>query len=433
MPWTRDEADHLLRRAGFGGSLADVDRYFALGQTGAIDALVNFESTPDPTWDNDTQFPVMASTDAYGTRVNLLAQFAGSQRPLHTKMTWFWHGHFVTSCWSNEFKYFTGTLDMYRVHALGSFSPFLQAVYKDAGMLLYLNGNGSNFAGPNQNFGRECLELFTVGPTKFTETDVREAARAFTGWGVRWPDGLVMFDWNQWDNKPKTILNQTAAYNGESLTAMLATQYATNWRVTNKLFRFYVNEQLNAAEHVKLQNVWTASNGNIRTVVRSMLEAPSFWSTANRWTITKTPIDYSLGLLRRFEVVLDRWRLVDTINGMAGMGYAVFDPPNVSGYRPTNLLLGTSSLLARYQFASKVVNEWATDAMIAKLHAGWAEPFVPRVLITQVAARMGSMPLAANTMAVIESYVANGSFPTVTQLTRDVAFMVACTAEYQLM
>ena len=433
MPWTRDDADHLLRRAGFGASLSDVDRYFALGQAGAIDALVNYESTPDPTWDNDTQFPNLVSTDAYGSRVNLLVQFTNSTRPLQTRMLWFWHGHFTTSCWSNEFKYFRTTLQLYRANTLGNFGTLLNGVYKDAGMLLYLNGNGSNYAGPNQNFARECMELYTVGLGTFTETDVREAARSFTGWGVSWPDGAVLFDWKQWDHNPKTILGQTANFNGDSLTAMLAPRYETQWRLTSKLCRTFINEQLNAAEQVRLQQIWSANGGDVRAVVRAMLTGTTFWDPVHRWTITKTPMDYALGLVHRFEIALDRSKLVDTINRISGMGYAVFDPPNVAGYRPTNLLVGTSSLLARYQFASKVINEWASDDTIAKFSAGWAAPFAPSVLITQVASRMGSMPLAANTRAIIENYISTAPATSVTQLTRNLAFMIACTAEYQLM
>ena len=178
MPWTRDDADHLLRRAGFGGSLGDVDRIFALGQAGAIDALVNYESTPDPTWSNDIQIPQGTAVDTLGGVVNLLYQFYTSARPLHAKMTWFWHGHFTTSYRSVEWKYIPRTIALYRANAMGNFFSFLPSVYKDAGMLLYLNGNGSNWKTPNQNFAREALELFTMGPGAYTETDVRESARA---------------------------------------------------------------------------------------------------------------------------------------------------------------------------------------------------------------------------------------------------------------
>lgn len=435
MPWTRDDADHLLRRAGFGGSLGDVDRIFALGQAGAINAMVNYESTPDPTWSNNAVFSTDTALDQYGLRINLLYQMYTSDRPLHTKMLWFWHNHFTTSFQACEFVDFRVQMSLYRDNAMGNFGTFLNSVYKNAAMLFYLNGNGSNRSGPNQNFARECMELFTIGTGPFTETDVKEAARAFTGWYVLSPPTRVLFDWNQWDNGPKTILGQTAAFNGDSLVAMLAARPETAQRLTKKLYSFFVNETVNVVDQANLAATWTASNGDVRTVMNTLVAAPSFWDPVNRWNLMKTPIDLAFGLMQRFEIVPDRAMMVSTLNGINAMGYAMFDPVNVAGYRQPTMLTGSTNLLSRFQFAAKVIIDWASDTTIARFSAGLVAPVAPGTLITQVAARMGSMPLAANTMTVIQSYlgptaIAAADLP---QRTRDVAFLIACSAEYQLM
>lgn len=435
MPWTRDDADHLLRRASFGGSLSDVDRIFALGQAGAIDALVNYESTPDPIWLNDTPFPISAMIDAYGTRVNLLYQLFSSTRPLHSKLMWFWHGHFTTSIMACDIAPFRTQLAIYRANAKSTFGTFLSAVYKTAAMLLYLNGNGSNKSGPNQNFARECMELFTTGPGPYTENDVREAARAFTGWYVIWPASGVAFDWNQWDNGPKTILGQTAAFNAESLVAMLAARPETSQRLTKKLYTFFINETINSVDQANLAASWTSSGGDLGVVTNALLSSAGFWDPVNRWTLLKTPMDFAFGLMNRFESVLDRPRLCEAVDAISSMGYSVFNPINVSGYRPSTQLTGTSNLIARYQFAARVINDWTSAATITKFNDGLVAPVAPADLITTVAARMGSMPLNANTMVVLKSYL--GPMPIaaadITQRTYDVAFLVACTAEYQLM
>lgn len=436
MPWTRDDAEHLLRRAGFGGSLDDVDRLFALGQAGAIDALVNYERIPDPIWANNSQFSVDRSIDDWGPRMNVLIQFINSQRPLQAKMLWFWHSHFTTSFQAFPPPIFWQTLSLYRDNALGNFGTLLSGMYKDPGMLMYLNGNCSQKAGPNENFGRECLELFTMGVGTYTEADVKACAQAFSGWSVPFIENATsVIDWNQWDPNPKTILGETANFTSEQLIAKLAARPETRQRMTGKLYRYFVNNQLNVTDQASMVTTWASTNGNLRTVVSSMLATPPFWDPKNRWTIIKTPMDLVLELLNRFEIVPDRSMMVEVLMSIIGMGYMVFDPPNVAGYRSTDLLVGTSSLLARYKFSSKVINTWASDATMARFSAGLVGPVAPAALIATVVSTMGSMPLAANTLGVLNGYLGTAPIADadLLQRTRDVAFLVACCAEYQLM
>ena len=436
MPWTRDDAEHLSRRAGFGGSIDDVDRLYALGQAGAIDWLVNYDTVDDPTWLNNTMFPMNASVDVYGPRVNLLYQFYTSTRPLHTKMLWYWHGHFTTSYLACEAFVFRRQMATYRANAMGNFGVFLQAVFKEAAMLFYLNGNNSNKSGPNENYAREVMELYTVGTGVFTEADVKAAARAFTGWGVSWPDASVRFDWNQWDNGPKTILGKTAAFNGDTLSAMLADRPETVKRLTYRLYKYFINETtFNWTELAGYGQKWTATDGDIRAVMTTILNGAMFWDPTNRWVLLKTPLDFAFGLMKRFEIQVDRARMVEVLLGIGGIGYSPFDPVNVSGYRSSAMLTGTSAVLNRFQFASKVTIDWATDATIAKFFVGLIAPVAPAALVATVAAQMGCKPLAANTTLILTSYL--GATPIadvdLIQKTREVAYLVACTSEYQLL
>ena len=185
MAWARNDAAHLLRRTGFGGSLADVEALFVAGQTGAIERLLNYEAIADPIW-NDINplvwpFPLTSDSEA---ALNLLYKLIVSKRPLQSRLLWFWHGHFTTNIDDAGPVLMLRQIDTWRRYAAGNFLEFLLAMWKDGAMLDYLNGEDNEKANPNENFARENWELFTMGTGVFTESDVREAARAFTGYEV---------------------------------------------------------------------------------------------------------------------------------------------------------------------------------------------------------------------------------------------------------
>lgn len=436
MAWTREDAAHLLRRAGFGGSLGDVDRTFALGQAGAVDALVQFERTPDPIWSNDNPLGIdNPDEDGYQYRATLLFQMLGSRRPLQTRMFWFWHGHFTTSLSAVDLRNFRRQVQLYRSNAMAGFGAFLAVMYKDGAMLQYLNGSGSTKYGPNENFAREAMELYTTGAGPYTERDVREAARALTGWEVTYPEQVVRFDNERHDNDPKTILGQTGNFNGEDFMRILAARPETARRITAKLYRFFVSERLNVVEQSRLLQSWTASAGSIRSVMQTLLTAPSFWDPRNRGTVVKTAFDFALGLLQRFEITVDRDRGNDISNRLGDMGQVPANPPNPAGYRSGLQLAGASMLLDRCKFASSVIYDWAGETSIARFNSGLPVPVAPTVLVDQVATRIGSMPLKGNTRNAILAYL--GAAPIqrsdLADRTRDVAFLIACCPEYQVM
>lgn len=436
MAWTREDAAHLLRRAGFGGSLGEVDRTFALGQTAAVDALVDFERTSDPIWSNNNPLGVeKPDEDSYQYRGTLVYRMLASKRPLQTKLLWFWHGHFTTSLSAVDLGNFRKQMQLYRANAVSGFGAFLAAMYKDGAMLQYLNGSGSSKYGPNENFARESMELYTTGSGPYTERDVREAARALTGWEVTYPEQLVRFDNERHDNGTKTILGQTGNFNGEDFMRILAARPETARRITSKLYRFFVSERLNVVEQSRLLQSWGASTGSVRTVMRTLLNAPSFWDPRNRGTVVKSVFDFGLGLLQRFEIVVDRDRANDITNRFGDMGQHPCDPPNPAGYRTGLRLAGASMLLERCQFAAAVIYDWSGATVIGRFNSGLPVPVAPAALVDQVAVRLGSMPLTANTRNAILAYL--GTTPIggndLADRTRDVAFLIACSPEYQVM
>ena len=435
MAWTREDAGHLLRRAGFGGSWADVERMYGLGRTQAIAALVDHENVHDPVWAGINPLGIAnATTDYDGNRANLLYQIAFGKRPLEAKLLWFWHGHFTTPFADAGPRLFQRQMATWRRYAYGSFGAFLSAMYKDGAMLRYLDGDANRKEKANENFSREVMELYTMGTGPFTETDVREAARALTGFTVAGADEAVSFVASRHDGGMKTILGQTAAFDGESFMQLLAARPETAKRVAGKLYRFFVSERLNLIELSRLISAWSSGKGNIKHVVRTLLNSSSFWDPRVRGTRVKDTLDYGLGLMQRLEVTWSEDRARELLWRFDQMGQRPFDPPNPAGYRVGLQLTGASMILARCQLAFQVIFRWAETAAIERLVAGITTPAQPGAVLDQVTVRIGSLPLGAGTRAAILGYLGTAPIARENLATRarEVAYLVACSPEYQV-
>lgn len=436
MAWTREEAGHLLRRAGFGGSLSAVDALVSSGRDNAINQIVDYQSVGDTVWSSANPLGIANLADDWdGNKANYMWALYSTKRPLEAKLIWFWHGHFVTPIGAGGPELFRPMLLTWRANAAGKFGNFLKAVYKDGNMLRYLNGAGSNKESPNENFAREVMELFSCGHGPYTETDIKEGARALTGWDVTWPENQVVFRSENWDSDPKTILGQTGNFNGESFMQILASRSDTARRICIKLYRFFVSERVNLVEIDKMVKTWNASGGDIRQVLRTMFTSAAFWDPRNRGTVVKNTLDFGFGLMQRLGVAPTTDRMRGCIWQFGGMGQQTFDPPNPAGYAQGLKLTGASALLARAQFSMTVIYDWATNAAIDSLTAGLPSPTPPTALVNQLVARLGAMPLTANTSSAISTYLGANSIPS-TQLrdrARDVAHLIVCSPEYQVM
>ncbi len=273
--------------------------------------------------------------------------------PLTERMTLFWHNHFVSSQQKVRIaRLMYGQNAMLRANALGNFGTLLHAAAKDPAMLIYLDSAQNRKGQPNENFAREVMELFTAGEGKYTETDIKEAARAFTGWSVNRETGEYLFRPGAHDYGYKTVLGKSGQFDGDAVLDILLAQPATAEFITAKLWREFVSPDPDPREVKRIAQAFRSSSYDIRTALRGVLLSDAFWARDNRGTLVKSPIEFVVGSLRQLEI--------PPPNGLpfavlaAGMGQNLFSPPNVKGWPGGNAWIDANTLLARKQFVDRL-------------------------------------------------------------------------------
>jgi len=361
---------HLLRRAGFGARPAEWTDYAKMGVAGATQRLLHPESIPDPLDETlqDIQGDYVDFDDIGSLRKWWMYRMSHTPRPLEEKMTLFWHNHFATANYKVDHpRWMWGQNQTLRRHALGNFRTMLQAVSRDPAMLVWLDGVDNKKGRPNENYGRELLELFTMGVgSGYTERDVQEAARAFTGWRFDRDTGQFHFDAGQHDDGPKTFLGQTGAFNGDDILDIVVKQPATAQFLCTKLFKFFVHETPAPADIAPLTRTYFASGYDVRAVVGAILTGPAFFSEAAFQGKIKSPTEYVVTALRTLDAPF-----AVTNNNLLGaahaMGQELFNPPNVKGWPGGKTWMNTMTLITRVNFASTLTNEMSRRGMLSPL------------------------------------------------------------------
>ncbi len=274
-----------------------------------------------------------------------LHEMIHSKAQLREKMAFFWHDHFA--CRSGNVLHLQEYLKVIRIHALGKFPDLLREVSKSAAMINYLNASQNRKNQPNENFAREVMELFTVGKGNYSEEDIKEAARAFTGWTADYTGGFV-FNERQHDAGVKTIFGQTGNFNGDEVLSLLVAQKATARYLTEKIYRFFVNGQINEKIVTSLADQFYASGYDIGKLMQSIFSASWFYQQENRGNRIKSPIELWVGINRQLPM---EFRNPDAALGFQRiMGQILFNPPNVAGWPSGNAWIDSSSLMYRLQF-----------------------------------------------------------------------------------
>jgi len=381
----RQKGAHLLRRFGLGASEAELDYYLKDGGlNGAIDKLLNYENT-------DEGFKLDVDAFRNGKNNNINPQSVGiwwtarmliTQRPLQEKMTLFWHNHFATS---GE-KVTPGGMmyvqnELLRQFATGNFRDMLMAVSKDPAMLFWLDNQYNIKGKANENFAREVMELFTLGIGHYTEDDVREGARAFTGWSIERtnrregddnrPQASFLFRPNQHDDGVKTYLGISGALSGDDVINHLCDMPQCAEFITNKLWTWFVYPNPDKDLIGRLADHYRQANLNIKELLRAMMTSPEFYGDKSERAVYKNPVDFVVVTMRQLGVGQILSDMIANGQGSANpiaqvapaalayqvmkqMGMQLLFPPDVSGWKGGSTWVTTATMVERISWADKV-------------------------------------------------------------------------------
>ena len=375
-------ARHLLNRAGFGATDAEVLEYAGLGREEAVDRLLagaRREATiAPPAFVNEPfvslyQYFRMSAEDrmpvqrklfeqGYELRAWWLREMLLTPSPLTERMTLFWHGHFATGQQKvrvTQLMYRQNAL--LRREALGNFATLLHAVAKDPAMLIYLDNAGSRRQAPNENFAREVMELFTLGEGKFSETDVKEAARAFTGWSIERETMEFVYRRAWHDDGEKTILGRSGRFDGAQVLDILLARPETAEFVAAKVWREFVSAHPDPKEVARWAAAFRGARYEVKPLLRAAFLSPAFWAPENRGALIKSPVDVVVGSLRTFGI--HPFDLRPAVFACAALGQNPFSPPNVKGWPGGDAWITSATLLGRKQWLERVFR--ASDSMAA--------------------------------------------------------------------
>ena len=294
------------------------------------------------------------------TKLNLrwLDEMTQSPAQLREKMSLFWHGHFATK--TVNILYDQALLNVIREHALGNFRDLLFNVSKSASMIRFLNNNENKKGHPNENFARELMELFTIGRGHYNETDLKESARAFTGWGTN-AQGEFDFRDRQHDDGIKTFFGKTGNLSGEDILDILLSQKQTAYFITKKIWRHFVNESVDEEKVNMLAAQFYQSNYDIRALMVSVFSSSWFYEPKNIGSQIKSPVVWMVGIRRQLPMEIQNPAVQLVLERL--LGQVLFSPPNVAGWPGGKHWIDSSSLMLRMQIPRVI---FQSDAVLSQ-------------------------------------------------------------------
>jgi len=275
-----------------------------------------------------------------------LETFINSEAQLREKMSLFWHGHFA--CRVNNSYFQQELLQVIRENSLGNFKDLLMLVSKSPAMLQFLNNQQNRKQHPNENFAREVMELFTMGRGNYSENDIKEAARAFTGWGFN-PQGGFMFRRNQHDDGVKTVLGKSGNFSGEDIISLLTEQRQTALFISRKIYKYFVNENADEVKVAWLADRFYKSGYDIKKLMEDIFTSSWFYDEKNVGTRIKSPVELLCGIRRLLPMQLENDQ--SQLLFERALGQVLFFPPNVAGWPGGKSWIDSSSLMLRLRIA----------------------------------------------------------------------------------
>jgi len=397
---TERHLTHLLSRAGFGPSLQDWLTWTPLSQEAQLQRLFQDSEHYAPLTAPEMQLPKRGDRKSMTKAMRQanrkkgvqalktlnqtwLQQMARGKGQLREKMAFFWHDHFA--CRLNTAFLAVAQLETLRQHALGKFGTLLMAVAKDPAMLKFLNNQQNKKEHPNENFARELLELFTLGRGNYTEKDIQEAARAFTGWGFNAKREFVFRKW-QHDEGPKTFMGKTGKWGGEDIIRIVLEEKQTARFLVEKLYRFLVNEQLDERWVEKWADAFYESDYDIAGLLMRIFSSDHFYENQHLGHHIKSPILYLVGLMRQLDMELENPESSLRIQRI--LGQTLFQPPNVAGWPSGKAWIDSSSLITRLRLPQAMMRDEVLEIQEKEAFAGNEEGLPPKKVGERFAAHV---------------------------------------------
>jgi len=364
-----DKIKHLYWRAGFGLSAEEWTERRRWSIPKAVDHL--FEAAkkvapvpPNPAPPAGFEEGDKSQKEAFVEKLKeerrMVAQQGGdwlyrmadpAQSALLERVSLFWHGHFA--CQTKFSTLASAQVNTLRTHALGSFRELTLAMARDVSMIRFLNNQQNRKDSPNENFARELMELFTIGRGHYTEKDVKEAARAFTGWSSNLR-GEFMFRPGQHDYGVKTFMGESGRFDGEDIIARILDKRATSVFITRKVFRYFVNEQVDEDLVAQLAKRYYESDYQMEALLRAIFESDWFYAPQHIGSKIKSPVDLMAGILRKLKINFENDLALVFVQ--RALGQVLFNPPNVAGWPVGKPWIDNSTLTLRLSLAGHLFN-----------------------------------------------------------------------------
>ena len=401
---------HLMRRAGFGATRDELEAYVAKGYEATVEELLH-------PGDSNIQRDIV---DRYYIEIEDLRQatstggwwlyrMINTANPLQEKMALFWHGLFATAYEKIMNGRAAATqIEMFRRHCLGDLRTILLALSRDPAMIIWLANDTNHKDAPNENYGRELLELFSLGVGNYTEEDVKSCTRAFTGWTIenfipRYPWGAfpLEFEYRQddHDDGDKEFLGHNGNFNGQDIIDIVVEQPATARFIAGKLYHFFVSDDAAPEEAIELlATTYIESKYDIRAVMGVLLRADFFKEA--RFTKVKSPIELVAGVLRLVGAFQEiEPGLMDAAVESAYIGQELLNPPTVEGWHTGKEWIDSGSLVGRVNFASDHVGniEYPGVQAIIRRLASQGTSLSPEELVDGCLELIGPLKVGPNT------------------------------------
>ena len=423
---------HLMRRAGFGATRDELEAAMANGYEATVEELLHPGDPSDLPQDiirrYHTEQAELRLSD--GAAANWMYRMITTQNPLEEKLALFWHSLFATGYVKlNQANALLNQIQMFRTYGLGNYATLLVELSKDPAMIIWLDNNDNHKEAINENYGRELLELFSMGIGNYTEQDIKECARAFTGWTLGnaeymstrasrdsiWPYSRINwhFQYRDYDHDDgeKTFLGETGNFNGEDIVNIIAKQEATARFVSARLFQFFAADEVDEDGEKVIEEMMKSyfdSGYEIRSVLRTLFNSDYFKSEKARWARVKGPVELVIGAVRMAGSYREPTPGIEQVARQAVyMGQGLLQPPSVEGWHEGIEWVDSGALVERVNFVAHElanVQNPGVRRIIDRLAGENGGTFTPEELVDKCLDLLGPVEVSDDTKAALIEY-----------------------------